>query len=96
MVRNCSRYCIVLETPVLSNIFHAVKLKEDRVEAEKALVYWLNTTWDLLIIIASREETRGPWMRLTMTQWRTLPVLDVSRLDDDTLKRLSNTFDKLY
>ncbi|MEM1623507.1 MAG: hypothetical protein QW543_05195 [Sulfolobales archaeon] len=83
------------ETPVLSNIFYAVRLKKPEVGAEKALVYWLNTTWGLLSVVASREETRGRWMRLKKAQWRMLPVLDVSKLDDETLKRLSNAFDKL-
>ncbi|MEM4570078.1 MAG: hypothetical protein QXE66_02075 [Desulfurococcaceae archaeon] len=83
------------ETPVLSNIFYAVRLKKPEEEAEKALVYWLNTTWGLLSVVASREETEGRWMRLKMAQWRMLPVLDVSKLDDKTLKRLSNAFDSL-
>ncbi|MEM0172591.1 hypothetical protein [Thermofilum sp.] len=83
------------ETPALSNIFYAVRLKEGREEDEKALVYWLNTTWGLLSIIASREETGGPWMSLKMAQWRMLPVLEVSKLDDETLKKLSNAFDRL-
>ncbi|MEM0083516.1 MAG: hypothetical protein QW102_03250, partial [Candidatus Nezhaarchaeales archaeon] len=83
------------ETPVLSNIFYAVRLKKPEVEAEKALVYWLNTTWGLLSVVASREETRGRWMRLKTAQWRMLPVLDVNKLDDETLKRLSNAFNTL-
>ncbi|MEM4959151.1 MAG: hypothetical protein QXX12_04665 [Nanopusillaceae archaeon] len=83
------------ETPVLSNIFYVAKLKKPGEEAEKALVYWLNTTWGLLSVVASREETRGRWMRLKMAQWRMLPVLDVSKLDDKTLKRLSDIFDRL-
>ncbi|MEM2752000.1 MAG: hypothetical protein QXI94_02835 [Sulfolobales archaeon] len=83
------------ETPVLSNIFYAVRLKKPGVEAEKALVYWLNTTWGLLSVVASREETRGRWMRLKKAQWRMLPVLDVSKLDDEALERLSNAFNTL-
>ncbi|MEM1623783.1 MAG: hypothetical protein QW543_06615 [Sulfolobales archaeon] len=83
------------ETPVLSNIFYATRLKKPGVDAEKALVYWLNTTWGLLSVVANREETEGLWMQLKMAQWRMLPVLDVSKLDDETLKRLSNAFDTL-
>ena len=83
------------ETPVLSNIFYATRLKKPGMEAEKALVYWLNTTWGLLSVVANREETEGLWMQLKMAQWRMLPVLDVSKLDDETLKRLSNAFDTL-
>ena len=83
-------------TPTLSNIFYAVKLKVREMPdlAEKALVLWLNTTWGLLTMLVYREETRGPWTRLKMGQWRLLPVLDVSKLDTTTLGRLAETFDK--
>ncbi|MEM0486897.1 MAG: hypothetical protein QW080_02025 [Sulfolobales archaeon] len=83
------------DIPVLSNVFYAVRLKNLGVDAEKALVLWFNTTWGLLSIIANREETRGRWMRLKMAHWRLLPVLDVSRLSETTLMRLSSKFDEL-
>lgn len=82
--------------PVLSNIFYAVKLKvsdDKREYAEKAFVLWLNTTWGMLTVLMSREETRGRWTRLKMGQWRLLKVLDVTALDLDTLKRLAAIFD---
>lgn len=82
--------------PVISNIFYAVKLKvpdEVREYAEKALVLWLNTTWGMLTVLLSREETRGRWTRLKMGQWRLLKVLDVSVLSLDMLKMLAKVFD---
>jgi hypothetical protein len=85
------------EKPLLSNIFYAIWLKvEDcvREQAEKALVLWLNTTWGLLTVLVSREETRGRWTRLKMAQWRMLQVLDVRSLGADALKRLSEVFDR--
>lgn len=85
------------DTPVLSNIFYAVNLAvEDDIKtlAEKALVLWLNTTWGMLSVLASRQETRGRWTRLKMAQWRLLPVLDVTRLDRDVLKGLADVFDE--
>ncbi len=85
------------ETPVLSNIFYAVKLgvpSEVMEYAEKALVLWLNTTWGLLAVLTSRQETRGAWTSLKMGQWRLLPVLDIKALSADTLKRLASVFDE--
>jgi hypothetical protein len=82
--------------PVISNIFYVVKLKvPDNVReyAEKAFVLWLNTTWGMLIVLLSREETRGRWTRLKMGQWRLLKVLDVSALSLDMLKMLAKIFD---
>ncbi|MEM1873033.1 MAG: hypothetical protein QXS85_04850 [Acidilobaceae archaeon] len=83
------------ETPILSNMFYAVKLKKPVAEAEKALVLWLNTTWGILSVLMSREETEGPWISLKIAQWRTLPVLDVGKLSEDALRRLASAFDEL-
>jgi hypothetical protein len=83
------------EEPILSNIFYAVNLKNpDERRAEKALVLWLNTAWGLLSILANRQETMGGWSRLKMAQWRLLHVLDVSTLDNKTLGKLSDIYDK--
>lgn len=85
------------DTPVLSNIFYAIKLKipeKVRIQAEKALTLWMNTTWGLLTILVSRQETRGRWSSLKMGQWRLLPVLNVCALNANVLKRLAMVFDK--
>lgn len=85
------------ETPVLSNIFYAVRLRvrpEVETLAEKAVALWLNTTWGLLTVLISRQETRGRWTSLKMSQWRMLPILDVNSLNNTTLKRLADAFDK--
>ena len=80
----------------LSNIFYSIRLnvpEQMREKAEKALVLWLNTTWGLLTVLINRQETRGRWTRLKMAQWRLLPVLDVSSLNEKTLERLTKVFD---
>jgi len=87
-------YC---KEPVLSNIFYVIKLKVEesiREYVEKALVLWLNTTWGMLTVLFDRQETRGRWTRLKMSQWRLLQVLDVTSLEISTLKQLANIFDK--
>jgi len=86
--------------PVISNIFYAVKFNTSdsaREYVEKAFVLWLNTTWGMLTVLLSREETRGRWTSLKMGQWRLLKVLDVSSLssrDKDKLKMLAKIFDE--
>jgi hypothetical protein len=87
-------YC---KEPVISNIFYAVKLKvSDKVReyAEKAFVLWLNTTWGMLTVLLSREETEGAWTELKMGHWRLLKVLDVSALSLGTLESLAKVFDE--
>lgn len=82
--------------PVLSNIFYAVRLKNDwnTDDRLKALCLWLNTTWGILSVLANRSETRGPWIRLKMTHWRLQPVLDVTELSEESITKLARVFDK--
>jgi len=85
------------ETPILANIFYAVRLRVgDNVRelAEKALALWLNSIWGLLSIFINREETEGLFTELTMTQWKLLPVLDVTALGIDRLRCLAEAFNK--
>ena len=81
--------------PVLSNIFYALRLRTGQdTERLKALCLWLNTTWGILTILANRSETRGRWIRLKMTHWRLQPILDVTRLDEEKIKKLAAIFDR--
>jgi type I restriction-modification system DNA methylase subunit len=81
--------------PVLSNIFYAVRLsnREDEGRA-KTLCLWLNTTWGILSLLANRTETEGAWIRLKMTHWRLQPMLDVTKLDERKIEKLTDAFDR--
>ena len=85
---------MISEKPTLSNIFYVIKLRNEDEDKLKALCLWLNTTWGILTILANRQETRGAWIRLKMSQWRLLPVLDVNKLSENKLKSLANVYDK--
>jgi hypothetical protein len=86
---------MVTDTPILGHVFYAAKLKEENNRKLKALCLWLNSTWGLLTILANREETAGGWIQLKMAQWKLLPVIDISKLSNDTLKKLETIFDRL-
>lgn len=79
--------------PVLSNLFYSVRLKKESQDRFKSLCLWLNTTWGILTTLASREETRGGFLSLKMSQWRLLPVLNIDALDKKKVKALASTFD---
>ncbi len=79
---------------VLSNIFYAVRLKKETDDKLKALCVWLNTTWGILSILANKQETEGGWIRLKMSQWKLLPVLDIHRLSNQMIKKLAKIFDR--
>jgi hypothetical protein len=81
------------EQPTLSNIFYSVRLKNESPERMKAFCLWLNTTWGILSILSSREETHGGFLSLKMSQWRLLPVLDIDSLGQGKIKALASIFD---
>ncbi len=78
----------------LSNIFYSVNFKKETSERNKALCIWMNSTWGILSILSNRQETHGGWIRIKMTQWRTLQVLDIDKLTDKQINLLAQIFDR--
>jgi hypothetical protein len=79
---------------LISNIFYAIRLKKETPEKLKALCLWLNTTWGILTVLASREETHGGFIRLKMSQWKLLPVLNIDSLPQYKVSELAAVFDE--
>ncbi len=79
--------------PILSNIFYVAKLRNEDLDRLKALCIWVNSTWGILTILASREETHGGFISLNQSHWRLLPVLDIDALGQKKVKALSLIFD---
>ncbi len=82
---------------VVCNMFFGLKPKKGIKLTENmlnALVLWFNTTWGILSILANRIETRGRWIELTITKWRLQPVLDITRLNIETINKLVDVFEK--
>jgi hypothetical protein len=79
---------------VISNIFYAVRLKNESQERLKALCLWFSTTWGILTVLASREETQGAFVGLKQSQWRLLPILNIDKLTKKQITSLAAVFDK--
>ena len=79
---------------VISNIFYAVRLKNESQERLKALCLWFSTTWGILTVLASREETQGAFVSLKQSQWRLLPVLNIDELTKKQITSLAAVFDR--
>ncbi len=80
--------------PTISNVFYSARLRGGE-DAEKSVVAYLNTTWGLLTVLFSREETRGRWTRLKVGHWRLIPVLDIGRLEGEAATRLVELFNRV-
>jgi len=85
---------LLSDQPVISNIFYAVRLKNESQERLKALCLWFSTTWGILTVLASREETQGAFVGLKQSQWRLLPVLDLDKFANEQITELAAVFDK--
>jgi hypothetical protein len=79
---------------LISNIFYVVRLQNETLNKLKALCLWLNTTWGILTVLASREETHGGFISLNQSHWRLLPVLDIDSLSKEKIKGLATLFDE--
>ena len=79
---------------LISNIFYAVRLKNESEGRLKALCLWLNTTWGILTVLTSREETHGGFISLNQSHWRLLPALDIDSLAKNKIKALAKIYDE--
>jgi hypothetical protein len=85
---------LLSDAKALANIFYSVRLKQESPERNKALCVWLNTTWGIITILANRQDTRGGFITMKMSQWRMLPVPNLDKLRPGQIRALSDIFDK--
>jgi hypothetical protein len=87
---------VLMSEPVLSNVWWPLKLRDGLDDRHaKALTLWLNSTLGLLLLLANRLETEGPWVKFNKPTLHRLPVLDVRELKAAQLKQLTDAFDRL-
>ena len=81
------------DKPVLSNVWWPVKTGNH--SWDKALSVYLNSSVGLLTLLATRNTTRGGWVKLKKVDLSATSVLDPRRLSPSQLQRLSDLFDAL-
>jgi hypothetical protein len=86
---------VMLDDPALSNVGWPTRLLLDDVRMEKALALWLNSTLGLLLMIAHRVPTRGPWVQFKKPVLEQAPVLDVRQISDRSLDALAQAYDAI-
>jgi len=85
---------IVLPEPALANVWWPLRIKtreEKNVTPEETaqiLGLWLNSTFGLLTLLASRVETEGAWIDLKKPILSKLPVLEPVSLNENQLEEL--------
>ena len=84
-----------LRTPrkVLSNVFWSVKVDDG--QQERALTLWLNSSIGLLALLATRNTTEGPWVKLKKADLAEMPILDVRELAREQLDAFDALFDEV-
>ena len=90
---------VLMTEKVLSNVWWSFVFGQPKgariAEAEKALVLWLNSTMGIMILLGQREETRGAWVDFKKPSLLSMPVLDVSSLSADNLRKLAEVYDQV-
>ena len=79
--------------PVLSNVWWPINA-ESRIH-EKVLALWINSSFGLLTLLATRNTTEGSWVKFKKADLQELPVLDVRALSRVQLQDLAHLFDQL-
>jgi hypothetical protein len=84
---------------VLSNVWWSFVFHHQKdakiLDAEKALVLWLNSTIGILILLGQREETEGAWVKFKKPSLLSMPVLDLWNLPSAALSKLAAAYDQL-
>lgn len=84
---------------VLSNTWWPVAVaKRDGVSAEdieQILALWLNSTLGVILLLATRVETEGPWIKLKKPLLEALAVLNPVALAAGQRRRLTRAYEEL-
>jgi hypothetical protein len=81
---------------VLSNVWWTFRLSPGiPVDVEKAMVLWFNSTLGLLLYLAHKSETEGPFVDFKKPVLESMPVPDFPSLGRRALRKLSVAFDRL-
>ena len=92
-LNTCRTIAICTPRQVLSNVFWPVNVGDTG--HERPLALWLNSSLGLLSLLATRNTTRGPWVKLKKADLAEMPILDVRQLSQDQLDAFNNLFEQL-
>jgi hypothetical protein len=84
-----------LNRAVLSNTWWPMSLRRRSPQTEKAVTLWLNSTLGLLVLLAHRQETEGPWVKFKKPPLSAMPILDCSKLRPEALEKMEAAFDEI-
>jgi hypothetical protein len=77
----------------LANVWWPLQVDGEDERVEKVLALWLNSTLGILMFVAHRIPTEGPWVQFKKPTIETLPVIDIARLSEGQLTRLASAYD---
>lgn len=96
-LRLTTQRVVAVHLPVkaLSNVWWPLSLVTGSDAIEKAFVVWMNSTLGLITLLSCRVATEGPWVQLKKPDLSTMPVLDLAKLDTQSVQRLADVYDCL-
>ena len=86
---------VLVNEPVLANVWWPFIPNFRGKKLEKILVLWLNSSLGIVTLLSNREETRGAWVDFKKPRLLNLPVLDLKSLSPAQVTYLVAGFDRL-
>ncbi len=88
-------FCVLLNAPVLSNVWWSFNPHNDDDNLLKPLSLWLNSSLGIMSILSQRGETEGAWIKLRKPNIEAVPVPDLRKLKENQLRYLNDVFDSI-
>ena len=87
---------VIVDTEVISTSWWPVRIPEHKkissLDSSKVLCMWLNSSLGLLIMLANRVSTAGPWGKYKKPTLLNMPVLDPRKLGKRAVRTLVEGF----
>jgi len=81
---------VLVEKPVLANVWFPLRLKDESEDALRALTAWLNSSYAAAAFLLLQTPTRGAWTRIKSRPAHNFPVPDLS--NSTIVKTLAEAF----
>lgn len=90
---------VVMKTRALSNVWWPVQPNPigsiTSSSVAKIIGMWSNSTMGIMMLVATRVETRGPWIELKKPALQGMSVLDVRKLTKRQIKLIETGYDNI-
>jgi hypothetical protein len=90
---------VLLPRPALASSWWPVHLSPPKgvrtQDAERIIALWLNSTLGIIPLVATRLETKGPWVKYKKPTLKPMPIIDITKLSSKQVRLLLTAYGQL-